>query len=83
VQGVGFRWSTRERARELALAGWVVNLPDGSVEVLAEGPQERVESLITWLREGPPGARVVAADVQRAEPTGRAAFEVRVTPYGL
>ena len=58
VQGVGFRWFARERARALGLAGWVRNRDDGSIEVAAEGPDERIESFILELRDGPPGARV-------------------------
>ena len=48
VQGVWFRDSTRKRARELGVFGWVKNRYDGNVEVLAEGPQESVNSLIAW-----------------------------------
>ncbi len=63
VQGVFFRASTRERAMELDLGGWVRNLPDGRVEVLAEGKQDDVEQLIQWLWEGPPGAEVEKVEV--------------------
>ena len=60
VQGVGFRWFVRERARRLGLAGWVRNLPDGSVEVLAEGDQGQLDLLEGELKKGPQGARVAA-----------------------
>lgn len=60
VQGVGFRWFVRERARRLGLAGWVRNLPDGSVEVAASGEQGQVELLRGELLKGPPGASVEA-----------------------
>jgi acylphosphatase len=60
VQGVGFRWFVRERARRLGLAGWVRNLPDGSVEVLAEGPQGQLDLLEGELRKGPQGAQVAS-----------------------
>jgi len=63
VQGVYFRGSTAEEARSLQLAGTVRNLQDGSVEVVATGPRERLERLIDWCRRGPPAARVEAADV--------------------
>ena len=53
VQGVGFRWFVRERARALRLTGWVCNLPDGSVEFLANGPAPAVEALIDAVRAGP------------------------------
>lgn len=58
VQGVGFRWFVRERARRLGLAGWVKNLPDGSVEVAAEGEQGQLDLLRGELTKGPAGARV-------------------------
>lgn len=58
VQGVGFRWFVRERARALALSGWVKNLSDGSVEVAASGSDAAVRDLLALLREGPPGAHV-------------------------
>lgn len=77
VQGVAFRWYTKERARELGLAGWVRNLPDGSVEVWAEGPAAPVDELLRWLRRGPPSARVEGVDVDDEPPSGAERFEVR------
>lgn len=62
VQGVFYRQSTRDKARSLRLSGWVRNLYDGTVEVEAIGPRERVEDLIAWCRQGPPSASV--SDVQ-------------------
>jgi len=58
VQGVGFRYFTHEAARRLGLAGYVLNLRDGTVRVYAEGPRESLEHLLRVLREGPGGARV-------------------------
>ncbi len=58
VQGVFFRASTAEEANRLGLTGRAVNLPDGSVEVLAFGAPEAVERLRAWLDTGPPLARV-------------------------
>lgn len=58
VQGVGFRWWTRARALELGLAGSATNLDDGRVEVVAEGPRERCESLLELLRGGGTPGRV-------------------------
>ena len=58
VQGVYFRASTVEEARRLCLTGWVMNCPDSSVEVVAEGEREQLEKLVSWCRSGPPGARV-------------------------
>lgn len=58
VQGVFFRASTREQAQRLALQGTATNLDDGRVEVRVVGDAEAVEALATWLRHGPPRARV-------------------------
>lgn len=58
VQGVFFRASALERAQGLGLTGWVKNLADGSVEVLAEGPRYALEQLVEWCRNGPPDAEV-------------------------
>lgn len=62
VQGVGFRWSLRERAAELHLRGWVRNRSDGSVEALVHGEAAAVEQLTDWARQGPRAARVVALE---------------------
>ncbi len=58
VQGVWFRESTRREAVSLGVSGWVRNLPAGSVEVLAEGPEVQVNELVSWCHEGPPSSKV-------------------------
>ncbi|HUG27877.1 MAG TPA: acylphosphatase [Gemmatimonadales bacterium] len=58
VQGVGFRWFVRVEARRRGLAGSVRNLPDGSVEVVVQGPASLISGLETALARGPAGARV-------------------------
>ncbi len=58
VQGVFFRDSTRMKAEALGVTGWVRNRRDGSVEAVAEGPDERVREFVAWCRKGPPAARV-------------------------
>lgn len=60
VQGVFYRASTRERALDLGLSGRATNLPDGRVEVIAEGDAVALDALEAWLRLGPPAARVDA-----------------------
>ena len=70
VQGVFFRYSTRQQAEELGVNGWVRNLPDGSVECLLEGNRNAVESLMRWCHHGPPGAHVENVTAQWMEYTG-------------
>ena len=77
VQGVFFRAEARDRAESLGLAGWVRNLPDGSVEAVFEGEGERVESMVDWCRRGPAGAEVESVEVEREEPVGETGFSVR------
>lgn len=62
VQGVFFRGTTREEAQKLDLSGWVRNEPDGSVSVVAEGPEEALHELAHFLDQGPPAARVTRVD---------------------
>jgi acylphosphatase len=66
VQGVGFRWATRERLAALGLDGEAVNRPDGAVEVVATGTTDAVDRLVAWLRDGPTPGRVVRVDVDRS-----------------
>jgi acylphosphatase len=78
VQGVGFRFYAQRKARELSVAGWVRNRPDGSVEAVIQGTLEAVESMIAWARRGPPSA--VVSGVQITEADGvYASFETRPT----
>ena len=78
VQGVYFRASTVQQARHLGLTGWVMNRRDGSVEVVAEGRSDRLEELVAWCRQGPPGARVDEVDMQRRDFCGEfAEFRMR------
>lgn len=58
VQGVWYRGTARERARELGLQGWVRNCADGTVEAVACGTPEALDAFRSWLHEGPPAARV-------------------------
>ena len=70
VQGVFFRWYTREEALRLGVKGWVRNLPDGRVEAVFEGEKEAVEQMIEFCRRGPPAARVEKVEVSWETPTG-------------
>jgi acylphosphatase len=70
VQGVGFRWNAAAAARRLGLTGWVRNTDNGYVEIWAEGETRALKSLIDWLNEGPPGARVDRVQVTWERPRG-------------
>lgn len=72
VQGVWYRESTRHEAEALSLAGFARNLPDGRVEIVAEGPREALERLVSWCRQGPPAARVDHLEVEWLPATGDA-----------
>ncbi len=71
VQGVGYRFFTERHARRLGLKGYVRNMPDGSVEVVVEGPKDKIETLIEYLKRGPFLARVERMDVEYRKPSGR------------
>jgi acylphosphatase len=70
VQGVFYRATTCERACRLGLTGWVRNLPDGRVEIVAEGEPKDLAGLVTWCAEGPPHARVTGFSEDYSEATG-------------
>ncbi|HKW47864.1 MAG TPA: acylphosphatase [Gemmatimonadaceae bacterium] len=78
VQGVGFRWFVRERARALGLTGWVRNTQDGAVEVLAVGNDDALQRLRGLLGSGPSGARVSAVEDQQLQPNIAA-----LDPFGI
>ena len=71
VQGVGFRYFAQETAAREGISGWVKNLPDRSVEALAEGDADALERFERALRHGPPGARIDHVEVEDRMPGGR------------
>ncbi|MBU0491871.1 MAG: acylphosphatase [Chloroflexi bacterium] len=78
VQGVSFRYYTRQQAHALGLVGYVRNQWDGTVEVVTEGPRPLLAALVEWLHQGPPAARVSQVDVEWLPATGEfATFDVR------
>ena len=77
VQGVFFRETTRRRAAERGVAGWVRNNSDGSVEAAFEGEPDAVESLVRFAHDGPRGALVERVDVIEEEPEDLSGFGVR------
>ena len=64
VQGVGYRWATREQATRLGITGYAKNLSDGRVEVLACGDEDDLDSLIAWLQQGPEYSHVTDLDIE-------------------
>ena len=78
VQGVGFRWYVMKIARELGLAGWIRNKPDGIVEIAAAGTPEVLAKLEAALSAGPPGARI--EEVRKLSTVPADSLEV---PFGI
>lgn len=78
VQGVGYRYSAFRKAKQLCLTGWVKNRSDGSVELYIEGPDDKIEEMVSWAKKGPPSAKVTHVDVKKeeGEPTCLT-FEIR------
>jgi len=77
VQGVFFRGAAAQEARALGLSGWVRNLPDARVEIVAEGGRRNLEMLFAWAHQGPPAARVEEVEVEWSEYEGKLdGFEV-------
>ncbi len=67
VQGVFFRANTLSVATKLGLSGFVRNLPNGSVEIIAEGEKELLEKLLEWSSHGPAGAQVTKTEIKWEE----------------
>jgi len=76
VQGVSFRYYTREHARGLGVTGWVRNEPDGAVAGHFEGPDRAVDALVAWCRQGPAYAEVDGVEVVAAASTDAATFVI-------
>ncbi|MEX2502863.1 MAG: acylphosphatase [Trueperaceae bacterium] len=76
VQGVGYRAFAQRRAIDLGLAGTAENLPDGRVEVVAEGPRSELDQLLVFLRRGPSHAKVTSVETHVSEGGGLDGFYV-------
>ena len=63
VQGVWFRASTKEKAEQLGLTGWVKNTNDGKVEVMFEGEEKLIQKMLNWCHQGPPLANVENVEI--------------------
>lgn len=78
VQGVYYRASAAQEATRLGLTGYAKNLPDGRVELVAEGPDTALASLKQWCHQGPPAADVDRVDAAEGAATGEfTSFEPR------
>jgi acylphosphatase len=77
VQGVFFRASMRDEARDASVSGWVRNLSDGRVEAVLEGSPDAVRRVVDWARSGPSRADVNDVEVSEEPPEGLTGFSVR------
>ena len=76
VQGVFYRDSCRAQAQRLGVRGWVRNRPDGTVEVVAEGPRGQVDQLLAWCRAGPARATVTGMTLTDEVPAAERSFRI-------
>lgn len=74
VQGVWFRESARKQAEQLGITGYAVNFPDGTVDILACGEEDSLKQLESWLRHGPPLARVHKVEKETSAESAPAQF---------
>ncbi|QSS98383.1 acylphosphatase [Pontibacillus sp. ALD_SL1] len=79
VQGVGFRFSAQQKAKECNVVGWVKNKSDGTVEIEAQGENDRIHSYSEAIKHGPsPYAKVSEITIEELEPTNQfQTFEIR------
>ena len=76
VQGVFYRQSTLQKARELGLTGTVKNLPNGDVHIVATGTADQLQQLVTWCRQGPARAHVMAVNTEEVMVQTFAGFRI-------
>ena len=77
VQGVWFRKTTQQKANELLIEGYVKNLPDGSVHILAKAEENVLDPFIEWCKSGPEKARVESFEMNEIENEDFNGFEIR------
>ncbi len=77
VQGVGFRYYTYRVAKRYGIKGYVKNMPDGSVKVMAEGEESAMEKFLQEVARGPSSAVVTNVIVEDIDPQGFGSFEIR------
>lgn len=69
VQGVWFRASTKDKAEQLGICGWVRNTFDGNVEAVFEGEEYLIQEMLDWCRHGPSSAKVENVEVEKQTPS--------------
>lgn len=69
VQGVWFRASTKQKAKQLKIFGWVKNNPEGTVEAVFEGEENSIKDILDWCHRGPPLAKVTNVEINYREPS--------------
>ena len=79
VQGVGYRYSTVQKAQELGLRGWVRNRLDGRVEAIFAGIEPLITQMLQWCDQGTRSAKVTDVSVEKLEPQIYQGFEVKET----
>ncbi|PSQ10649.1 acylphosphatase [Halobacteriales archaeon QS_7_68_65] len=77
VQGVYYRASTRDAARERDVDGWVRNRDDGRVEAVFEGEEDAVEGMVEWCHTGSDAASVENVEIEYDDPEAESGFEIR------
>ena len=78
VQGVWFRASTKEKADQLGITGWVRNTSDGDVEALFEGDEKIIQEMLDWCHQGPQYARVENVKITKQTPSnGFSGFSIK------
>lgn len=77
VQGVGFRFFTKQQAEKHNITGWVKNKENGTVEIVAEGERDQVDRFIEKVRKGPLGSRVEHVSMETETPSSFQSFEIR------
>jgi len=77
VQGVFFRDNARRKALELGLKGYAKNLPNGTVEIVAEGDESKIKDLVEFIEKSPGASKVANVEVEDKEPRNFESFEIR------
>ena len=77
VQGVGYRYFAKVKADEIQITGWVKNLPDGKVEIEAEGDLQNLETYLDWLKNGPARAIIRTFTISEIPVSGHKKFNIR------